>query len=102
MALFNLVVTEIYGLAVQRQRGIPNILIDESTDERDAVVGVLLREKLVGTLCNGNQMANLRRSRVTGLLPCNIDVQCWHEERRGRGRDQIQEPLVHNQLGFAR
>jgi len=52
VTLFYLVVAEICKSAVRGQCTSLDILVDESTDKRDAVFGVLLREELVGAVCN--------------------------------------------------
>lgn len=50
MALFDRIVAVAYELASVQQRyyGILNILVYESTDERDTVVQILVRKELVG------------------------------------------------------
>ena len=52
MAFFNVVVAGTDQLAVWHQHGILDILVDESTNKRDAIVGVLLWEELMGAWYN--------------------------------------------------
>ena len=98
MALLNLVVAGAPELTVRHRHSIRNILVDESTDERDAVVKIVLWKELVGTLCGRSQRVTTQGPRVIGLLPRNVDVQRWYEERGGGGRNQIQEPSAHVKL----
>ena len=93
MTLFNSIITETFELAARRWRGSRHILVNESTNERETVLRVLLRGELM--CASGSYGQNgCPKTRVKDLLPCNVDIQCRNEERVGRRRDQIQEPLT--------
>lgn len=98
MALFNSVITEAFELVAHRQRSNRHVLVNESTNKRETVLRVLLWGELVGASGSSGQNGRLT-TRVRDLLPCDIDIQRRNEEKVGRRRDQIQEPLTHAQDG---
>jgi len=48
MAIFNRIIAGMCKLTVFQWHGVLDILVDKSSDERDTVVKVFLRKKLVG------------------------------------------------------
>ena len=54
MTFLNIVITGACDSVGQHQHGVLDVLVDESADERDTVIGVFPREELVGASCNSN------------------------------------------------
>ena len=101
MTFFNSIITEIFELAARRWRGSRHILVNKSTNERETGLRVLLWGELMGASGSYGQNG-CPKTRVTDLLPCNVDIQRRNEEKIGRRRDQIKEPLTRAQGSLKR